>query len=393
MTMKGGGIKFWTHIALLFFVRSGRATALLSIMAITAVAALIFLSALAVGVNDAMLRNTVGLFSGHITGYNLAASINPEDLMIKGVAGVLKRVYLPGVLSKGQLGQPLKICGIDSRMESTMTALQKKILEGSYPQAGHSELLISKSLAEELGVQRGETLLFTSRLKGDFLQLTVSGIYQTGIDMLDRGIVFCPLDAMPEKSIPWSAAIFLKHGISSQEIIDIYQQKWSGEYRFESWETIMPDLRQLIDLEYISMGIVIILVFTVVSIGIACSFVIFIIKNIREYGIMKAMGVTNREMSLLIVLKVALMNAISCGIGLLIGSIAVWSIAETGGIDITAFTSHNQYFTVSGIIYPRLTTFSLLAPPAASFFFSLISAVWPVTLLAKSKTADIMRMI
>jgi len=31
--------------------------------------------------------------------------------------------------------------------------MQKKIIEGSYPQTGHSELLISKFLAEELGVQ------------------------------------------------------------------------------------------------------------------------------------------------------------------------------------------------------------------------------------------------
>jgi ABC-type lipoprotein release transport system permease subunit len=69
--MKPGDAAYWTRIAILFLVRSGRATAVLSVMVVTAVAALIFLSALAVGVEDAMLRNTVGLFSGHITGYNL----------------------------------------------------------------------------------------------------------------------------------------------------------------------------------------------------------------------------------------------------------------------------------------------------------------------------------
>ncbi len=120
---------------------------------------------------------------------------------------------------------------------------------------------------------------------------------------------------------------------------------------------------------------------------------IFIIKNMREYGIMKAMGVTTKEMSVLIVIKVALMNVIACGIGLLIGSMVVWIISDAGGIDITAFTSHNQYFTVSGIIYPRLTAFSLLAPPLTSLLFSLLPALWPVALLARRKTADIMRMV
>jgi lipoprotein-releasing system permease protein len=391
--MNSQGIGYWTHIAWLFLVRSGRSTAALSITVVTAVAALIFLSALAVGINDAMIRNTVGLYSGHISGHELAPEVSPEDLMTKGVEGVLKRVYQPGVLASGNLGRPLMICGIDPRREADVTALWEKIVAGNYPQSGRPEVLISKSLAEELDVQTGAILQFRPRSQSNFPRLSVSGIYETRIDQLDRKIVFCPLDVMPEKEAPWSAAIFLQNGVDPQGIIDGYRQKWPEPYRFESWETAMPDLRQLIELQYISMGIVILLVFAVVAIGIACSFVIFIIKNIREYGIMKAMGVTTGEMSVLIVLKVALMNIIACAVGLVIGSMAVWTIAGSGGIDISAFTSHNRYFSVSGIIYPRLTAFSLLAPPVTSFFFSLAAALWPVILLARKKSADIMRMV
>ena len=56
-------------------LRSGRSTAALSLMVVTAVATLIFLSALAVGVNDAMIRNTVELYGGHISGFNLPAAL------------------------------------------------------------------------------------------------------------------------------------------------------------------------------------------------------------------------------------------------------------------------------------------------------------------------------
>ena len=391
--MKSEGIGFWAHVAMLFLIRSGRATAALSVMVVTAVGALIFLSALAVGVNDAMLRNTVGLFSGHITGYGLSVAVRPEALMVKGVKGVLKRVYLPGVLSHGNLDQPLTLCGLEPGREAALTALARKIVAGDYPQKGRAELLISRTLADELGVGRGAVLRFASPTLGRPLRLSVAGIYQTQVDQLDRGVVFCPLDLLPGKDALWSAAVFLRRGVEPQTIIDMYRQKWPDQYRFESWATAMPDLRQLIDLQYISMGIVIFLVFGVVSLGIACSFVIFIVKNLREYGIMKAMGVTNREMSLLIVMKVALMNAIACGVGLVIGAVAVWAVAGAGGIDISAFTSHNRYFAVSGVISPRLTAFSLLAPPAAAFCFSLIAALWPAATLARKKAADIIRMI
>jgi ABC-type lipoprotein release transport system permease subunit len=395
--MKPGKIGFWIRIAWLFLIRSGRSTVALSVMVVTAVSALIFLSALSVGVNDAMLQNTVELFPGHITGHRLTGEVRLEALKVEGVRGVLKRIYLPGTLQKGDLSESLLICGINPRLETTLTALQEKIIDGRYPQSGHSELLLSKPLAEKLGVRKGGTLWVAARGLNRTLKLTVSGIYQTGIDQLDREIAFLPLSIMPE-GVPWSAAIFLQKDVSAQDLVDRYNRKWpgtrpSGKNRFESWETMMPDLRQLIDLETISMGIVIVLVFAVVAIGIACTFVIFIIKNMHEYGIMKAIGVTTREMSLLIMIKVALMNSIACGIGLLVGGIAVWGVTRAGGIDITTFTSHNRYFSVSGVIYPRLTDFSLLMPPAISFLFSLAAALWPVLLLARKKTADILRMI
>ena len=391
--MTPGGAAYWTRIAFLFLVRSGRSTAALSVMVITAVAALIFLSALAVGVKDAMLRNTVGLFSGHVTGYDLPESIQTQDLVVQGVDAVLKRVYLPGVLTGGRLSQPILLCGIDPEQETAHTALKMKISEGRYPLTGQREILISRYVAQILGARVGDRLGFSFQTGGGSLEYSVSGLFHTGLDALDREMAFCPLEMMPAKGIPWSAAVFLTGGVTADTILNIYRQHWPGPVHFESWATQMPDLRQLIDLEAISMAIVILLVFGVVAIGIACSFVIFIIRNMREYGIMRAMGVTTAEMSALIVAKVTLMNLVACSLGLLIGMFAVLVVAHTGGIDISAFTSHNRYFAVSGVIIPRLTAFSLWAPPATSLLFSLLAAVWPAVMVARKKAADILRLV
>lgn len=391
MNVVGAG--FWARIAYLFLIRSGRATATLSIMVITAVAALIFLSSLAVGVKDAMLRNTVGLFSGHISGYNMPGATKVRDLMMDGVDTVLKRSYRHGILSGNSLSQPLLVCGIDPDMEARRTALKRRILEGRYPVSGRKEILISRNIARNLGVRTGARLRFKLREETGFYDLTVSGIFNTGLDALDRGLAFIPSDLPPFVNVPWSAAVFLNTGVDADPVMQIFQRKFPEPVRFESWKTQMPDLKQLIDLEAVSMAIVILLVFGVVAIGIACSFVIFILRNIREYGILKAMGVTTAEMSTLIVAKVVLMNILACGMGLLIGLLAVMTVSHMGGIDISAFTSHNRYFAVSGIIMPRLTVFSLWTPPATSLLFSLVAAFWPAALVARQKVADILRMV
>jgi ABC-type lipoprotein release transport system permease subunit len=391
--MTSGGAGFWVRIAFLFLVRSGRSTAALSIMVITAVAALIFLSALSVGVKDAMLRNTVGLFAGHITVYDLPEKISTDDLQTAGVRAVLKRRYLTGVLSGDDLALPVTLCGIDPSKESATTALEKKIVAGRYPRHGQTEILISRDQAESFGVHIGDALRFQDQRGNPALDLTVAGIFQTGLEALDRGLAFCALDRLPDGAIPWTAAVFLNPGVAPAAILTVYRQELPATVRFESWEDQMPDLRQLIDLEAISMVVVIMLVFGVVAIGIACSFVIFIIRNMREYGILKAMGVTTTEMARLIMAKVVLMNLAACGAGLLIGVLTVLVVAWLGGIDISAFTSHNRYFAVSGVIFPRLTAFSLWAPPVVSLVFSVLAGIWPALLVARKRAADILRMV
>ena len=384
---------FWIKTASLFLLRSSRSTAALSLMILTAVSALIFLSSLAVGVNDAMIRNSVSLYSGHISGFALSPSLKTESLLVEGVAAVLKRISIPGTLSYNDRVEMVTMIGVEPFKEWKNTALWKKTVQGRYLRNGEREVFLSQPLAERLNVRTGGTLRFSAGSRPTPIQLTISGVYKTGIDPLDRGIAFCPQDVIPVTADTWSAAVFLKNGVEPETVIAHYRRNLPESRHFKSWAEQMPDLRQLIDLEYLSMGIVMILVFGVVSLGIACAFVIFILKNLREYGIMKAMGVTSREMLLLTVIEVVLLNLAASLVGILVGVLVVFLVSKTGGIDLTAFTSHNRYFAVSGVILPRLTFYSLCLPPVLSFLFSIASSIWPAVLVSRKKAAEVLRIV
>jgi ABC-type lipoprotein release transport system permease subunit len=251
-------------------------------------------------------------------------------------------------------------------------------------------VFINQHLADRLKVQPGDSVLFSLGLNKNQIRFIVSGIYKTGTDYLDRGIAFCPYEILPIEKHTWEAAVFLREGVEPESVIAQYRTLVSEAASFRSWKKMMPDLVQLIDLNYISMGVVTVLVFGVVSLGIACAFVIFILKNLREYGIMKSMGATPQEIGGLIVVEVILMNLAALSIGILVGVVLVF-IANHSGIDLTYFTSHNRYFVVSGVVFPRLTYFSLCLPPILALFFSLASAVWPAAIVTRKKAADILR--
>ena len=384
---------FWLRTAFLFLYRSGRSTIALSLMLVAAVAALIFLSALAVGITDAMIRNSVSLYSGHITGFALPFSLKPDSLYVNGVADVLKRIPSHGLMRFRDQVETVTLIGIDPAAELKRTAIRQKITAGRFPRNDEQSILLSQPLSESLKIRAGDTLTFKPGPGAAGNRLMVSGIYRTGIDQLDRSIAFCPSGILSATGPNWTAAVFLDDGVDPAAVIAALRRQLSGDYKFKSWEELMPDLRQLIDLEYLSMGVVTVLVFGVVSLGIACAFVIFILKNLREYGIMKAMGVTNREMTLLIFLEVVVMNLVASGIGIVAGVLAVIITNAAGGLDLTAFTSHNRYFAVSGVIFPRLTFFSLYSPPMVSFLFSLFAAIWPAVLIARKKAANILRIV
>jgi ABC-type lipoprotein release transport system permease subunit len=356
------------------------------------VSVLIFLSALSVGINDAMIKNSVGLFPGHISGFNLPVSFQKNNLITKDVAAVLQRMVCPGIIESQNNFETVTLLAVNPEEEKKNTALWKKTVQGRYLEQGKNEIYLSLAAAKNLNVQLGDSINFRKNLKSDPITLTVSGVYKTGIDRLDQKFAFSPIGISGIHSEVWNAAIFLKNGSSTEPVIIKYNSFQTGKGQFRPWEELMPDLKQLIELNYVSMSIVMALVFGVVSIGIACTFVIFILKNLKEYGILKSMGITPGETALLIFSKVILMNLIASCIGILAGIAVVLAFTKTG-IDLSSFTSYNQYFVVSGIIYPRLTIYSLCLPPALAIIFSLLAAIWPTAIVIRGNIADIIRSV
>jgi ABC-type lipoprotein release transport system permease subunit len=169
-----------------------------------------------------------------------------------------------------------------------------------------------------------------------------------------------------------------------------YRNKNLNIINFKTWKQMMPDLEQLISLNYFSMSIVIVIVFIIVSLGITSAFSIFILKGFREYGIMKVMGVTPKEIVSLLCWEVFLINIAASSIGMIIGVVIVFAFQNIG-IDLSAYTSHNQYFIVSGVIYPRLTAYSLCLPTVSALLFSFPAAIWPAIMVARKNAAQILR--
>jgi ABC-type lipoprotein release transport system permease subunit len=363
----------------------------LSVLVISAVAALVFMTSLAIGTNDAMIRNSIGLFSGHIAGSDIPPQVDTDLLMVEGVEHVLIRKQRRYLLRTNDIFEPVLLMAVNPLKEKQGTALWKKTISGRYLQPDEDAIYLNQETAERLCVPVGGQV-HIGKLPGKTLKtLTVVGIYKTGISALDQGVGFCPVGALPLPEGRLTAAVYLKNGSPAEDVLLNYRELIpSGQFR--AWPEFMPDLKQLIDLNFVCMAIVVILVFTLVSVGISCAFLIFTLKNLREYGIMKTMGIMPVESALFLVCQIGFLTFFAAIIGMISGVLAVQLFSRTG-IDLTSFTSHNQYFTISGIIYPRLTAISLLPPPFLAITFGLAAAIWPSIYIIRKSPADILRSV
>lgn len=111
---------------------------------------LIFLDAVAVGVNDAMIRNSVSLFSGHISADHLPMDLSPEQLHVTGVRHVLQRRSNQIWISAHARLAPVLLFEVQPEAEKGRNSTLEKTIQGRYPQAGTREIFLERRLPQSL---------------------------------------------------------------------------------------------------------------------------------------------------------------------------------------------------------------------------------------------------
>jgi ABC-type lipoprotein release transport system permease subunit len=361
-------------------------------------AILVVLVGITVGINEAMVTNSVRLHTGQIfieipaqEGGDmevLAARLNGD-----GLAETLLRRRRFSALLRGPRGAaPATLYGVAPGPEAATTAIAGRIDNGRYPERGRAEILLGHDLAAALGAGPGTALELWSAAGQHLGHLKVCGIYATGIAHFDRNVAYLPTDGigpLPAEAIT-EFSLFYAGGSALDAEHDRLKALLPPGARLATWQTLMPDLVQLIEMNAVSMGIILVLVYGLVGFGISNTFVLTIVERYREFGILKAMGLRPGELELLVFLESFLVCLAATALGLATGWLLTELLGVTG-IDLTRWTSHNRYFLVTGVVHPRTTLAGLVWPAGIALAVSLLAAYLPTRICRRRSTADLLR--
>jgi len=346
-----------------------------SVLTVAAIAfgffCLVIFQALKAGLHHEMVASTVqldaGSFQVHAAGYTpnrvalspLPALENLTDRLEGLGLDYAPRLKAPALVIGPGGSASVLLSGVDPERERRLTIIAGRVAQGAYLE-DTDELLIGAELAEALDVGVGDELkLMVRTLLGTpaASRYRVGGIFRTDLASFNRGQLFLSLATAGRlrgaPGLVSEIAVRVSAGEASRHASRLAGQLDATRYRVDTWDSIAPDVGQLIELNDGTMRLLVLIVFFIVALGITNTMTMTIFERYREFGILAAIGMRPGG-----IVRLVLAEALLLGLaGALAGGLAGWggSLYLAGhGLDLTAMTSANRYFATSHVLHAIL---------------------------------------
>jgi lipoprotein-releasing system permease protein len=284
------------------------------------------------------------IIQSHRNGINidvLTSILHKEFSEIRSFSPMATHYVLLRSNSTAQEDTPLvaMIKGIDPTAEMNTSSLPQKMVK-TLPQNSFEQLLnnnhiiIGKKLAQYNNIALGDTieLLFLrdghihgKKVTFDAQQAIVSGIFDTGIDEFDNGVVYCSLDFLeklyPNIDIDQINVTIAPH-IDEKKLIDKLHKRLGLDVY--SWKDLYPSLVATLKLEKYVSFFILALILLVASMNIISLLFMQITQKRPDIAILKAMGMSQSSISSIFFIIGMTISCMASGLGLLTAVTASW---------------------------------------------------------------------
>jgi putative ABC transport system permease protein len=410
------------RIALRNIFRNKRRTILTGLSILFAVMMVIYLWSLINGVMDDVFENSIRLSSGHLRILHndyvrrekmlpLEANIPQSKQIIKllsankNITHIQERIKFGVLMEHKGKNQPVIGVGITPEKEEPISHLSQKIIAGRKIKNSQEEINIGEKLAADLNLKIGDTItLVTQTAYGSVaaMNLKIVGIFKFSIPSIDHKFFFMPLDKVQElldlQNRVTEIFVLVKNKqkmqlITPQIMMDLNALN-KDTYTIKTWQ----DQGMI----YLWMRIAkTVYGFLYAIILILASFTIFntmfmtVLEQSKEIGMLKSMGMKNRDLLLLVLTEASFIGLFSSFIGAILGALIAFYLA-TYGIDFTAiFDKMGGSFNLPiSYVYRAVFRWSYVFTGfALGITVSILAAIPPGLRAARMRPVDSLREI
>jgi ABC-type lipoprotein release transport system permease subunit len=349
---------------------------------------------------DRPIQQTLGGQRGTDVGALLAAIIADP-----AVQAASPRAYAYGLVSAAHQSVGAELLGVVPDKEPGITVLQTRMVKGSYLTGRMpNDVILGDELAATLGADVGSKIvLLTPAADGSMGNdvYTVVGMFHTGLDAMDRGLVVMPLASLqallrlPADRIH-EVAIKLRDVTTATTTAAALQARLSKivPVRVMPWQELTPELADYVQFNRRVTFILFFIFFLLVAMGIVNTMLMAIIQRTRELGMLMAVGMRPVQVVGLIVAEAASLAAASLLLGAALGSPLLWYL-QVHGLNL----GHNGGgVSLAGVVVGPLwygqQDFTSYAEAALGLAITaLASAFYPALRAARFRPAEALRKV
>jgi len=308
------------------------------------------------------------------------------------VTAVVTRFSVEGLSATARKSTFANIIGIDLDAEKSFGQFEQFLKEGEL-KLGKRGTLIGSELAKSLKVHVGSKVIFSTQdRQGDInaIALKVKGIVQTSNITLDASVLYIDrsrLNAFLGVDNTVATQIAIR---SASPTLQASLQKQYPNLEVKTLLELYPMLQQMKDMMKIFNSITFFIVMLVVFIGILGVMYVSILDRIREFGIMRAVGMEYRHIRLQIFLEALFVGVVGYAIGAFLGFISLVYLHQVG-LNLSDFSDGLASFGMDTVIYAHIELSYFSNTFFAIITASLLSVVLPLQKIKRLNPIEVIK--
>lgn len=395
--------------------RHKRRTVIIVIAMSLTLALMMFYDGLMYGFTDAIYGNAVKVLGGniqvHAEGYREQASSTPllpladPQVVVKAAEAnpltlaATQRITTGGLVTSREGAFAVKITGVEPEKELKVNIIGQNVKEGrNLTSDDLDSLLIGKGLADAMGVKVGDRITMVGRSQHDQMRqrtMTVVGIYDLGLTDMEKESVYISLgeaQTLYDVTGATEVSIFLQHIGQEADIISGIKSQLTG-YEIESFQANYPDLASAINTKGGVMNVFSVIIIAIAGVGILNLLLMAVYERTREIGVLGAMGLKPRQISLLFVLEGTMIGLVGAAVGIVLG-LALNLYLMKVGMDFGSMSGAASYMAlIQGRVYPTLGTEKLVMRATMVALISAIASLIPAAEAGRREPAEALHFV
>ncbi|MFW6000956.1 MAG: ABC transporter permease [Halanaerobium sp.] len=400
---------FLFHMALKNLNRHRRRTFITALIIAFAILIYILTEGLMLGMTEMSFSNIINLENGHLQiadqNYwdkrdelplkNLiepSAEIESKIESLSGLQAYTKRVNFAVNLNNGTDELPVTGVGIDPAKDREVFEVDQHLISGRMPEAESSEIIMGAELAELMDFELGDNAVMLIRTPDktfNTIDGEIVGLFSTPHPALNENSVFIPLSTAQSRldidnQISHYALRMENQNIGLEAAAEL-DKDLEGPHAAYSWKDTAKSLVTMLEMQKIETQVILAIILTLAAVGIINTIILSALERMEELGMMKALGLHEREIIYIFMGEAAGIGFIGGVMGIILGSIGLW-IFNYYGLDISTFTGGgdiNYGFPISGTIYAGWELSSFIFVFVYGMVVSILASFFPALWAAR----------